>query len=108
MNKLTVTIMALAVSGTSLADVSCSGTVAEITKWSSSWDRNMSYSLEISGNRTPFIQVEDDESRSMILTAYAAQKTVNLKWLNSPNITRCTGNDTWNHYDKLTGYITIK
>ena len=90
------------------ADILCMGTVAEITKWSESWNRSMSYSLDVDGVRTPFVQVSDDETRSMILTAYAAQKTVNLKWLNNQNITTCSGENSWNHYDKLVGYVTIR
>jgi len=89
------------------ADVLCIGTVAEITKWSETWNRNMSYSLDINGVRTPFVQVAEEETRSMILTAYAAQKTVNLKWVNS-NVTACSGENSWNHYDQLHGYITIR
>ncbi|PHQ83186.1 MAG: hypothetical protein COB58_10655 [Thalassobium sp.] len=108
MKYISTLVLIIGLSSQVNADILCIGTVAEITKWSESWNRNMSYSLDVDGERTPFIQVDDDETRTMILTAYAAQKTLNIHWLNSPNITACSGENSWNHYDQLVGYITIK
>jgi len=109
MKNLIFALSLLFFSSLSSADVLCQGIVAEITKWSSEWNRNMSYSLNINGIRTPFIQIadDDDETRSMILTVYAAKKKINVKWVYSPDITSCSGDNSWQHYDILKGYITV-
>lgn len=109
MKKL-ISLTMMILSSASMSDVACVGKVAEVTKWSSQWNRNMSYSLELkNGDRTPFVQVDDDETRSMILTAYAAQKEITVKWVSTDNITSCVGGaGSWNHYDKVVGYITLR
>jgi hypothetical protein len=83
------------------ADVACTGKIKELVKWSENHTYDLSILLE-GTNR--YIQFKDTISKSLILTAFASQKTVRIKWV-SDNITSCT--DGWPHYAELDGYMSV-
>lgn len=82
------------------ADVTCSGKILEVLKWSGS--ENVSIMLENTGR---YIKFTDKTATSMLLTAFSAQQNV-IVYMNDDSITTC--NDGWAHYTVHNGYFKVE
>ena len=95
MKRLTVLVLVSLLSVATFADVTCAGKITDLVKWN---ERNISVLLENTGR---WIQLPgDNESNSMALTAFAAQKRVAFYWADS-QVTSC--NEGWEHYRLFNG-----
>ncbi len=98
--KYLVCVFIISISSTAKADVTCTGTIKEIVKWSGSEDISILLS-----NTGRYIKFTDNTSKSLLLAAYAAKKTVTIN-MGQDHITSC--DEGWGHYTvHSSGYFKI-
>lgn len=104
MIKILATFLTLlgVISGAS-ADVTCSGTVASVYKWSTA--TTLSIQIKMSdGNYTNWIAMPSKSDEAIALTAFSTGKSVSVYW-SASNISSCIGG--WPHNTTLTGYFSL-